>query len=526
MGFQGFSSLLLHLLLFTSFLSLTSASKSENFVQCLTNKVGSSVTNIIYSPSNTSYTPILDFLLLNLRYGTPTTPKPQFIVTPIRSFHIQAAVICSKKHGLQIRVRSGGHDYEGYSYVSYQPFVIIDLYNMQDVKVDIKRNSAWVQTGATIGKVHYKIAEKSNTLGFPGSVCTTVGVGGLIGGGGLGFLWRKYGLSADNILDARIVDVKGRLLDRKSMGEDLFWAIRGGGSSSFGVVVAWKLQLVRVPPIVTVFRLPKTIEDGSVRLLHKWQNVAPQFPKDIHMLTINRVVQGEKGNKTIETAFLAVFQGRQTNLLSLMETRFPELGLKPENCTEMSWVNSTMFVFGLNGPVENLLNRDRGPTTYWKGGSDYVRKPISLSGLEGLWKVILEVGDEYMSGMVVTEPMGGRNDEISETAIPFPHRKGNLFMVQYNLNWLSASNSSRYLAAARKVYNFMTPFVSKSPRSSYFNYRDANLGVNKDYNTSYKEASVWGIPYFQSNFKRLAIVKRKVDPENYFWNEQSIPLFA
>ena len=57
-------------------------------------------------------------------------------------------------------------------------------------------------------------------------------------------MMRKYGLSVDNVIDAQMVDVQGRLLDRKSMGEDLFWAITGGGEASFGVVLAYKIKLV------------------------------------------------------------------------------------------------------------------------------------------------------------------------------------------------------------------------------------------------------------------------------------------
>ncbi|XWS61136.1 hypothetical protein CRYUN_Cryun07bG0099600 [Craigia yunnanensis] len=97
--------------------------------------------------------------------------------------------------------------------------------------------------------------EKTRILAFPDYVFHTIGIGGLFSGGGFGLLFRKYGLAADNIIDAQVIDVNGRILDRKSMWEDLFWAIRGGGGGSFGIVLAWKLNLVSIPTAVTVFTI-------------------------------------------------------------------------------------------------------------------------------------------------------------------------------------------------------------------------------------------------------------------------------
>ena len=76
----------------------------------------------------------------------------------------------------------------------------------------------------------------------------------------------------------------------------------------------------------------------------------------------------------------------------------------------------------------------------------------------------------------------------------------------------------------RKLYEYMTPHVSKAPRRSYLNYRDVDLGTNGiGNNASYKKASVWGTKYFNGNFDRLVEVKTKVDPGNFFRYEQSIP---
>ncbi|KAG5622073.1 hypothetical protein H5410_007291 [Solanum commersonii] len=70
----------------------------------------------------------------------------------------------------------------------------------------------------------------------------------------------------------------------------------------------------------------------------------------------------------------------------------------------------------------------------------------------------------------------------------------------------------------------MAKYVSKSPRATYLNYRDLDLGVNNIIgNTSYEQPKIWGEKYFKNNFDRLVQVKTKFDPTNFFRNEQSIP---
>ncbi|KAJ4903619.1 FAD-binding Berberine family protein [Raphanus sativus] len=81
----------------------------------------------------------------NLRYLTPSNPKPVFIFEPLYETHVQAAVVCSKKLQLHMRLRSGGHDYEGLSFVAENvtPFVVVDLSKFRQIDVDLDSNSAW-----------------------------------------------------------------------------------------------------------------------------------------------------------------------------------------------------------------------------------------------------------------------------------------------------------------------------------------------------------------------------------------------
>ena len=80
-----------------------------------------------------------------------------------------------------------------------------------------------------------------------------------------------------------------------------------------------------------------------------------------------------------------------------------------------------------------------------------------------------------------------------------------------------------YINLTRKLYRYMTPFVSKNTRESYFNYKDLDLGINHNGKKCYREGRVYGINYFKGNFKRLVKIKTKVDPLNFFRNVQSIP---
>lgn len=499
----------------------------ESFLQCLSGHSQTSppISSVTYLPSNSSFTLVLQSYIRNLRFMSPTTPKPLVIVTPTHVSHIQASITCSEAHGLEIRIRSGGHDYDGLSYVSDNPFVLLDMVNLRSISVNIEDESAWVESGATLGELYYRIAEKSKIHGFPAGVCPTVGVGGHFSGGGYGNMMRRFGLSVDHIIDAQIIDANGRVLDRESMGEDLFWAIRGGGGASFGVVLSWKIKLVAVPEIVTVFRVEKTLEQGATDIVYQWQHVADKIHEDLFIRVVVLPVNS-KIHKTIKAKLVALFLGNAEALIPLMDRSFPELGLQRQDCVEMSWIESILYWsnYPTATPLDVLLDRQPKSEKFLKKKSDYVVKPIPKEDLEGIWKKMMELQRPALT----LNPYGGKMSEISESETPFPHRAGNLYKIQYSVTWkeqgVEASNLN--LDRIRQIYDYMTPYVSQSPRCSYLNYRDIDLGTNGFGNASYEEASAWGTKYFKGNFDRLVQVKTAVDPQNFFRYEQSIPSLA
>ncbi|KAM0938376.1 putative tetrahydroberberine oxidase [Dioscorea sansibarensis] len=517
---------LLLLCLFSTSLAITCHSFStEEFIQCLHSKASTeNLSQLLYLPNTTSYSSLLTSSVSNTRFTTPQTPKPLLIFTPSHESHVQASVLCSKYYALSLRVRSGGHDFEGLSYqaLNNQPFVILDLTNFRSVTVDVKHRMALVEAGATIGDVYYHIAKQTTTFGFPAGACPTVGVGGHISAGGVGTLVRKYGLSADNVLDVRLVDVHGRILDKDSMGEDLFWAVRGGGAASLCVVLSWKLRLVPVPQTVTVFSATKTLEDGAIDIIDKWQHVAHNFPEDLFIWTVIQTLSN--GTKGVEVVFSGLYLGKSYKALKVMNSRFPEMGVGVKDLKEMSWIRSVMSFgfYPIDSPLEILTDRSLQIKVNFKAKSDYTLNLLPRAALKILWDSLLQVD----VGSIAFEPYGGKMAEIPGSHIPFPHRKGTLFSILYLVGWSNdsgAKETEKSLNWIRNLYDQMNSYVSKNPRGAYLNYRDLDLGRNEGRNTSYSMAEVWGTKYYKGNFKRLALVKGEVDPDNFFWNEQSIP---
>src|SRR5829696_1288500 len=166
--------------------------------------------------------------------------RPDAVVQVESTADVAAAVRWADRFAVRVVARSGGHSYAGYS--STGDGVVLDLSKLRGVRMAGGR--ATVGPGAQLIDVQRALTRRGVTV--PSGSCPSVGIGGLALDGGHGLAGRRFGLTSDNLVGARVVTADGRVrhVDAHT-NEDLYWACRGGGGGNFGVVTGLTLRTHR-----------------------------------------------------------------------------------------------------------------------------------------------------------------------------------------------------------------------------------------------------------------------------------------
>jgi hypothetical protein len=228
-------------------------------------------------------------------YNAMISRKPRLIAKCADVADVMASIQFARKNDLRVSIRSGGHNAGGLGICD--DGLVIDLSPIKFVQVDLAAGTARVGGGCAWGDVDHAL--HAFGLAVPSGIISTTGVGGLTLGGGLGHLTRKYGLTIDNLLAADVVLADGTFaVASADQNPDLFWAIRGGGGN-FGVVTSF---LFRAHPVHTVCAGPMLWHLDKAAEIMKWYREfivkapeelngffafltvppGPPFPEDLH----------------------------------------------------------------------------------------------------------------------------------------------------------------------------------------------------------------------------------------------------
>jgi len=388
---------------------------------------------------------------------------------------VVAAVSFARENNLLTAVRGGGHNVGGRALCDEG--IVIDLSRMRSVHVDMGKETVRVQGGATLGDLDRET--HVFRLAVPCGIVPKTGIAGLTLGGGVGWLVRKYGMSIDNLLSCQVVTADSRVLTADaSENADLFWALRGGGGN-FGIVTSLEFQAHRVHTVL-----------GGLLL----------YPRNVALDVILHFRDFMLSAPDEVTAYAALLHGPDgTPLVAIIVCACGSISegerlLKP--------------LRGFGTPIVDAIQPMPMPAMQALLG------PSFPDGNQNYWKSTLqrELSDEAIAAIVshaermksplsalVVEYYGGAAGRVPSNATAFPHRDlpwDILFISQ----WTDAAETPVHKDWARAGEELLRPFSANAHLLSALDVEPDDV-----INTA-----------FGSNLPRLAAVKKKYDPANFF----------
>jgi hypothetical protein len=207
--------------------------------------------------------------------------RPALIARCAGADDVQQALLFARERDLPVAIRGGGHSVVGYSVCDNG--VMIDLSLMKAVSVDPAARVARAASGLVWSELD--LATQRHGLATTGGTISSVGIGGLTLGGGLGHLMRRYGLTVDNLRAVDLVTADGQRLRVDADSEpELFWGLRGGGGN-FGIATAFEYDLHPVGPIVLGGPIYWPI-DQAPAVLRVLRDFAPDAPDELGIMLV------------------------------------------------------------------------------------------------------------------------------------------------------------------------------------------------------------------------------------------------
>jgi FAD/FMN-containing dehydrogenase len=454
-----------------------------------------------YEEDAQSYNPIFD------------GAHPEAIAYCASSNDVVLAVAFAKRHAVELSLRSGGHCYGGWSTGSG---LVIDVSPMN--RVIYNPATSLVDVGAGTRLIDLYAALAPYEVAVPGGSCPSVGIAGLALGGGFGVLGRKLGLTCDNMASADVVLASGEVVTCDPVHHpDLFWALRGGGGGSFGVVTGFRFFAHPIGPL-GLFTLVWPWSSAAA-VASSWQGWAPEAPDELWSNCLLVASQSTPAGETPAARVTGVYSGAQGELQDLVDALVSDVGASPFTnfVGSASYLDTMLIEAGCEGdtvpechlPSENPAGLlARAP---FIAKSDIIDARLSPAAIATLLEAVeqRQASPVLSGGGFVLDAAGGAINRVPPDATAYVHRSS-LASMQYSANW--APSSPQSVAAANRewidsAWQSMRPYVSGG---AYSNYADPDLAD-------------WQHAYWGSNFARLTEIKRAYDPANLFHFAQSVP---
>jgi FAD/FMN-containing dehydrogenase len=408
--------------------------------------------------------------------------RPQAVVFCATAEDVAEALAVARWSGLPVVPRSGGHCFAGRS---SGPGMVIDVTPMRSVSVT--GGVATIGAGARLGEVYDALGDQGLTI--PAGCGPGVGIAGLTLGGGLGILGRTRSLTCDSLLAARVVRADGSAIACDGgRASDLFWALRGAGHGTFGVVTSLDFR-TGPEPATTAFHLTWPY-DHAERVIRAWQDWAPAAPGE---LAASLLITASSPKPPEVNVFGAMLGGEAATLRMLGELAVPDpvtAYTKP-----MPYRDTKRYLAGL-GDQMTAAAPEAGHSFV---KSEFFRRPLPDGAVTDL---VAGLGRDLRPGQAREldfSPWGGAYNRVAADATAFPHRDA-LFLLKQAVTVRPADGQAAARDWLERSWAAAHPWGSGG---AYPNFPDPDLPEP-------------GRAYYLGNYERLRQVKQRYDPAGCF----------
>ncbi|KAK3330477.1 hypothetical protein B0H66DRAFT_63722 [Apodospora peruviana] len=211
---------------------------------------------------------------------------PVFVINATTAHHVKLGVDFARKHNVRMVVKSSGHDFLGRSVAPNSLSIWVHhikglqphgSFLPKKCKVTIDSTVVTVGGGSQMMELYSTLDALNQTVVGGGG--KTVSVGGYLTGGGHGLLAPRYGLAADQVLEMEVVTPTGEIVTaNECQNRDLFWSMRGGGGSTFGILTSATIKTFPSPKLLHLELVIATTDTKNLTIFDMVAYFLSQFP--------------------------------------------------------------------------------------------------------------------------------------------------------------------------------------------------------------------------------------------------------
>lgn len=400
---------------------------------------------------------------------------------------VKSAVKFCVMNNYKIRIRCGGHNYEGFSVGDN--VIVIDVSRMNRIDINYEKNTVRIESGVNNRELYEFLGTKGYP--FPGGTCPTVGVVGYTLGGGWGLSSRLFGLGADNLVQAEIIDYRGKeIIANKDCNSDLFWALRGAGGGNFGVVTSLTYNLPPKFNMVTLFTIyyPNITAAEQAVIMNEFQVAYKDLDRRMNI----RASFYNSESEGVAAFLSGLFYGTAEEAEGILQP-FLTLPKAESNFQYLTFIDAIRQVMEFYPESEKF-----------KSTGTFATRMYSMDELRKLAQSIQAPPEGSIFVGVTFYGLGGAVKDKGKHETAFYYRNAN-----YIIGIQSVWEDSKYAEINKKWVASRLSYIRTLTEGFYINFPYTPLGCYRR-------------EYYGENLCRLLDVNKKYDPFNRFNFPQSI----